>query len=129
MAAPFEPTPELCEAIKEMAYNGLSMEEIAQKLGRDRDTVFYNSKEKYPEVNSAYQDGKRANKEDLLRKAADLTDKADSDSVKLSAIKYNLAIKHKVIEASKTELTGADGGAIQISGITVKIGNNDKPAA
>jgi transcriptional regulator with XRE-family HTH domain len=103
-ATEFIPTPELCEAIKEMAYNGLSQEDISRKIGRDCDTVFINSKEKFPEVYSAYMEGKRANKEDLLRKAADLTDNADSDSVKLSAIKYNLAIKHKVVEVSKSEV-------------------------
>lgn len=122
-ATHFIPTPELCEAIKAMAYTGLTMQDISDKIGRDCDTVFYNSREKYPEVYSAYLEGKRANKDDLLRKAADLTDNADSDSVKLQAIKYNLAIKHKVIEQSKTEVTGADGGPMKVESITIKVGN------
>ena len=119
-ATEFIPTPELCEAIKEMAYNGLSQEDISRKIGRDCDTVFVNSKEKFPEVYSAYMEGKRANKEDLLRKAADLTDTADSDSVKLSAIKYNLAIKHKVVEPKDIQLSGKEGG----DAITVRIDGN-----
>jgi predicted DNA-binding protein (UPF0251 family) len=116
MASEFIPTPELCEAIKLMAYNGLSMEEIAQKLGRQRDTIFYNSEEKSAEVKKAYLDGKRSNKEDLLRKAAELTDTADSDSVKFNAIKYNLAIKHKVIEKQEQDITS--GGQPIIGFIT-----------
>jgi predicted DNA-binding protein (UPF0251 family) len=124
MASEFIPTPELCEAIKLMAYNGLTQEDIADKLNRDRDTLFYNSKEKYPEVYSAYLDGKRSNKEDLLRKAAELTDKADSDSVKLKAIQYNLAIKHKIIEKQETDITSGGKPIIQFITKAKDIGSN-----
>ena len=109
MSKEFIVTPEVIESIKALAYTGMSKEDIANALGRDRNTVFYNSAEYANDINSAYLEGKDRNKKELLDKAAELTEQADSDSVKLSAIKYNLAIKHKVVETQKieSELSGA----------------------
>jgi hypothetical protein len=127
MGAPFEPTPELCEAIKEMAYNGLSMEDIANKLGRPRETIFYNSQEKYPEVNLAYLNGKRAHKERLLKELDELGQDAESEEVKFKTKRYQLAVLHKVVETTKQEITGADGNSPFVVNI-VTGGNANQPA-
>lgn len=116
MATVFIPTPELCETIKALAYTGMSKENIADMIGRDKNTVFYNSEEISAAINSAYTEGKEKNKKDLLEKANKLTDNADSDAVKLNAIKYNLAIKHKVIEKQQTDITS--GGKSLIGFVT-----------
>jgi hypothetical protein len=122
MASRLEVTPELIETIRLLAYQGLSQEEIAQKLNRDRDTLFFNSKDKYPGLISAYNQGKREHKHRLLSELDELSTEAKSEEVQFKSKKYLLNVLHKVYETSKNEVTGEDGKDLIPQEITIKIG-------
>jgi hypothetical protein len=122
MASRLEVTPELIETIRLLAYQGLNQEEIAQKLNRDRDTLFFNSKDKYPELLSAYNNGKREHKHRLLSELDELSTEAKSEEVQFKSKKYLLNVLHKVYETSKNEVTGEDGKDLIPQEITIKIG-------
>ena len=118
MASQLEVTPELLEAVKEMAYTGLSREEISSRLNRDIKTLFYNSKEKHPELDSKYLEGKRASKEKLLKDIEDLGDDTENKRLQYDIKKYQLNILHKVRETNKQEVDATISGNVSVNIIT-----------
>ena len=104
-ATEFIPTPEIIEVVKQLAYIGMSQNDIADKLGRCRDTLFHNNSEKYPEILLAYQQGKQSHKNKLLKDIDELGDDAKNEQVRFQAKKYQLAILHRVVEKQEVDLS------------------------
>jgi hypothetical protein len=110
-----EITPELLESIKALAYTGLSQDEIAVSLGRARTTLFFRSEEKDSAPLKAYNEGKKANKLKLLKDIEELGDTSKSDEVRFKAKKFDLAIKHKMVETQKAEVDANVTGSINLN--------------
>lgn len=125
MASRLTITPELVETIRLLAYQGLSQQEIAENLNRDRDTLFFNSKEEHPELVSAYFQGKREHKQKLIAELGDLSSDAKSEEVQFKTKRYLLNILHKVYETTKQELTGENGEPLIPTTINIRVGNGD----
>ncbi len=104
MASRLEVTPELLASIKEFAAKGLTQEQISSKLGRSNNTLFLNSKDKHPEILSVYNEGKAEDLDRLLGNMKTL-ESAKSEEVQFKTNKYQLAIKHKVVEQQKVDAT------------------------
>jgi len=117
MASVLKVTPELIAMVREYASLGFTQEEIAVKLNRDPATLFYNSKEKRCDLVSSYYEGKEEDKKRLLDKVKTL-EGAKSEEVQFKTAKYQLAIKHRVIEAQKVDLDANVTGDIKVNIMT-----------
>jgi len=125
MGKPLVVTDDLLKSIESLAYAGLNQEEIAQSLNRCKETLFLNNADKG--LLSAYNEGKKANKLKLLNDIEQLGDESQSDEVKFKSKKYLLAVKHKLSETIKAEITGKDGQSLYPSTITIQGVSNTEP--
>ena len=117
MASRLEITPELLAMVKADASKGYSQEQIAQKLNRKRDTLFLISDTNKEPIIRAYNEGKEEDLSRLLRNVEAL-ESAKSEEVRFKTNKYQLAIKHKVIEQQKVDLDANITGDINVNIVT-----------
>lgn len=105
MAKQLEITPELLASVKTLASVGFSKPEIAEKLKRDRNTLFYNNtnEELLDAINSAYNQGKEEHKNQLLNNMKHLATSAKNEDVQFKAGKYSLAVFHKIVEKQEID--------------------------
>lgn len=106
---PFEITEEVIKKIEGLASRGLSCDQIAWTLGINP-TTLYDKKNRYPQIDEAIEKGRASG----IAAVANAHFIAATVGNNTAAQQFYLRTKGGFHEVQKTELTGKDGGPIEV---------------